>query len=202
MKTSTFTPSFAACSLVSGLLWCACVNFAGAAAADNSRGGLATDPRLDMVTALKALGPHPSLGGQAKVFGRFVGTWDGEYIEFSKDGRTSHSSGQWIFGWVMDGRAVQDLFIIQPSAAHQGGFVGTTLRYFDPKSQSWSDLCRPGESGSRDTGGRRARRRSDRAAQSRRRGQAASVVVQRYTRRFLGLSRRGEPRRRQDVAAA
>ncbi len=37
---------------------------------------------------------HPSLGDQAKVFGRFVGTWDGEYTEFSKDGNATHSSGE------------------------------------------------------------------------------------------------------------
>ena len=30
------------------------------------------------------------------------------------------------------------LFIIYPSAAHQDGFIGTTLRYFDPKSGTWS----------------------------------------------------------------
>jgi hypothetical protein len=36
--------------------------------------------RLDMVTALEAVGPHPSLGDQAKVFGRFVGTWDVKYM--------------------------------------------------------------------------------------------------------------------------
>ena len=38
----------------------------------------ARDPRLDMVTSLQAMEPHPSLGDQAKVFGRLVGTWDVE----------------------------------------------------------------------------------------------------------------------------
>jgi hypothetical protein len=98
----------------------------------------ATDPRLDMVAALKALDPHPSLGDQAKVFGRFVGTWDGEYTEFSKDGKVSRSSGEWVFGWVMDGRAIQDLFVIHPSAARSERYMGTTLRYFDTKSGTWT----------------------------------------------------------------
>jgi hypothetical protein len=109
-----------------------------AVAAENAHNARATDPRLDMVTALKALGPHPSLGDQAKVFGRLVGSWDGEYTEFSKDGKTTRSSGEWIFGWVMDGRAIQDLFIIHPSEARKERYIGTTLRYFDPKSQTWS----------------------------------------------------------------
>jgi hypothetical protein len=103
-----------------------------------ARNASATDPRLDMVTALQAMGPHPSLGDQSKVFGRFVGTWVGEYAEFSKDGKTTRSSGEWIFGWVMDGRAIQDLFVIHPSAARKERYIGTTLRNFDPKSETWN----------------------------------------------------------------
>jgi hypothetical protein len=83
-----------------------------------------------------ALIPHWAIRG--KILARFVGTWDGEYNEFSKDGKATHSSGEWVFGWVMDGRAIQDLFIIHPSTAHREGFIGTTLRYFDPKSGTWS----------------------------------------------------------------
>jgi hypothetical protein len=37
----------------------------------------------------------------------------------------------------MDGRAVQDLFIVYPSAAGKEREVYTTLRYFDPKSGTW-----------------------------------------------------------------
>ena len=134
--------------LASGLLVWTSLGISDAAETGRIATMRAIDPRLDMVTALKALGPLSSLGDQAKVFGRFVGTWDGEYTEFSKDGKASRSSGEWIFGWVMDGRAMQDLFIIHPSAAHQDGFVGTTLRYFDPKSQSWSVTFVDPENGS------------------------------------------------------
>jgi hypothetical protein len=109
-----------------------------AAAVARDTSASTTDPRLDMVAALKAMGPHRSLGDQANVFGHFVGTWDGEYTEYSKDGKKTRSSGEWIFGWVMDGRAIQDLFIIHPSAARSERYMGTTLRYFDPKSATWS----------------------------------------------------------------
>jgi hypothetical protein len=90
-----------------------------------------------MATALQAMGPHPSLGDQAKVFGRFVGTWDVEYTDFSKDGKVSHRSGELIVGWVMDGRAIQDLWIVNPSGARKEREVYTDLRYFDPKSGTW-----------------------------------------------------------------
>jgi hypothetical protein len=138
MKTYIFTRWFAAFSLVSVLSWWADPSVSGVAATEKVGNAAESDARLDMVTALQATGPHPSLGAQANVFGRFVGIWDGEYTEFSKDGKATHSSGEWIFGWVMGGRAIQDLFIIHPSAAHQEGFIGTTLRYFDPKSGTWS----------------------------------------------------------------
>jgi hypothetical protein len=138
MKISTFTRWFAAFSLVSALLWWANLSISGAATTEKASNAPATDPRLDLVTALQAKGPHPSLGDQANVFGRLVGTWDGEYTEFSKDGKETRSSGEWIFGWVMDGRAIQDLFIIHPSAARKERYIGTTLRYFDSKSGTWS----------------------------------------------------------------
>jgi hypothetical protein len=138
MKISTFTRLFAAFSLVSALLWWANLSISSAATTEKASNAPATDPRLDLVTALQAMGPHPSLGDHAKVFGRLVGTWDGEYTEFSKDGKETRSSGEWIFGWVMDGRAIQDLFIIHPSATRKERYIGTTLRYFDSKSATWS----------------------------------------------------------------
>jgi hypothetical protein len=107
----------------------------GAAATGKARNAPATDPRLDAVTALQAMGPHPSLGDQAKVFGRFVGTWYGEYTEFSKGEKANYSSGEVIVGWIMDGRAIQNLFIIYPSSARTERFIGTTLRDFDPKAE-------------------------------------------------------------------
>ena len=135
---STFARCFAVCLLGAVLLLWASLSIRSVAATGKAGNAPVTDPHLDMVTTLQATGPHPSLGEQAKVFGRFVGIWDGEYTEFSKDGKTTRSLGEWIFGWVMDGRAIQDLFIIHPSAAREERFIGTTLRYFDPKSGTWS----------------------------------------------------------------
>lgn len=96
-----------------------------------------TDPRLDLGAALQALGPHPSLGEQASVFGRLVGTWDVEYTDFSKTGKVSHRTGQLVVGWVLDGRVIQDVWIVDPWAGHKEREVFTDLRYFEPKSGTW-----------------------------------------------------------------
>jgi hypothetical protein len=129
------THSFAACSLASMLLLS--VSISGAVASDKSASASATDPRLDMVTALQAMGPHPSLGDQANVFGRLIGTWDVEYTDFSKTGKVTHRSGEFIVGWVMDGRAIQDFWIVYPSGTRKEREVYADLRYYDPRSQTW-----------------------------------------------------------------
>lgn len=136
MKKNIFTQRFTAWLLAAVLLSSVSLGIlrASTAMAGNA---LATDPRLDMVAALKAPGPHLSLGDQAKIFGRLVGTWEVEYTDFSKEGKVTHRSGELVVGWVMDGRAIQDLWIVYPSGARKEREVYTDLRYFDRKSRTW-----------------------------------------------------------------
>lgn len=96
----------------------------------------ANDPRRDMITALPALSPHPSLGGQARVFDRFVGTWDCDYVQYEKDGSVTRYPGEVIFGWIIDGRALQDIWIGHEKGRSERS-IGTTLRFFDSRSGKW-----------------------------------------------------------------
>jgi hypothetical protein len=135
MKISTFTRCFAVCSLAS---FCLSASFGNGASTTRGRAdALASDPRLDMVTAIEAMGPHPSLADPAKVFDRFVGRWDVEYTDFSKDGKVTHRSGEFIVGWVMDRRVIQDFWIVYPSGTRADREVYTELRYYDRKSGTW-----------------------------------------------------------------
>jgi hypothetical protein len=134
---TTIARWFAACPLAAALLSLACVSITADAAAENTKNMAGTESRRDLVDALQAMGPHPSLGDQAKVFGRFVGTWDVAYADFSKDGKVTHRAGEFIVGWVLDGRAIQDVWIVYPSGARKEREVYTDLRYFDPRSQTW-----------------------------------------------------------------
>ena len=97
----------------------------------------AADPRLDIAAALEATGPNPSLGDQAKVLGRLVGTWEVEYTDFMKDGTTLHRTGEFMVSWIMDGRALQDLWIVDPWGKHKDREVYTDVHYFDAKSRTW-----------------------------------------------------------------
>ncbi len=97
----------------------------------------APDPREAMVTALAASGPHSSLGDEARVFDRLVGTWDCDYTFYIDDGSIRHSSGELMFGWVLDGRAMQDIWITYPEDGTKERRIGTSVRFFDTKSKMW-----------------------------------------------------------------
>ncbi len=97
----------------------------------------ATHPPLDVTTALKASSPHPALGTQAQVLGRIIGTWDVEYTDFAKDGTATHRTGEFIVGWIMDGQAIQDLWIVNPSGTRKEREVYTDLHWFNAKTRTW-----------------------------------------------------------------
>jgi hypothetical protein len=92
-----------------------------------------------MVTVLAAPGPHPSLGRQADLFGRFVGTWDADYSFIAEDGSVRHKRGEVLFGWVLDGHALQDIFLSYPdSGSSDERKMVTGVRWVDPKSGKWT----------------------------------------------------------------
>jgi hypothetical protein len=84
---------------------------------------------------LQAAGPDPDLAGPLALFGRFTGAWDIEWRGADQDGKPATMRGDLHFGWVLDGRAVQDVWRVpSPGAAAPGlrPFHGTTLRFYDP----------------------------------------------------------------------
>ena len=90
-----------------------------------------------MIKVLEASGPHPSLGEQAHVFDRLVGSWDCDYGFHRDDGTVRHSKGELLVGWILDGRAVQDLFITYPANGEKERRIGTTIRFFDTALKQW-----------------------------------------------------------------
>jgi hypothetical protein len=91
----------------------------------------------DIVSALLASGPHASFGDEAKVLEQLVGHWDVEYTDILKDGRERRRKGQFIMAWVLDGRAIEDVWIVEPLEGQQEREVYADIRYFDPKTRTW-----------------------------------------------------------------
>jgi hypothetical protein len=92
---------------------------------------------------LVAAGPHPSLGAHARTYDRIIGSWAGEVHNHMLGGPAPSGSIEAHFAWVLEGRAVQDLWIT-PARRDRGGpppakldWYGSTLRVFDPASESW-----------------------------------------------------------------
>jgi hypothetical protein len=89
--------------------------------------------------ALLADGPDPEHAQALMLFGQFVGEWELDWVAHDWDGETRSERGEWIFGWVLEGRAVQDVWII-PGRARRGrneGEYGTTIRVYDPLLDAW-----------------------------------------------------------------
>jgi hypothetical protein len=93
--------------------------------------------------ALSAEGPAPDRADKMALYGQFVGSWDVDVIEYHDDGSTLRRPGEWHFGWALEGRAVQDVWLVPPRGQRKGDAVaqsnryGTTLRVYDPAIDAW-----------------------------------------------------------------
>ena len=95
-----------------------------------------------MIEALEANEPFPAYADELMLFGQLVGSWDVEVSFFDPEGNvTGERRGEWHFGWVLEGRVIQDVLISPPRqgrAARQASHeYGTTLRAYDPKIDAW-----------------------------------------------------------------
>lgn len=88
------------------------------------------------LTALVAEGPNPERAEAMMLYGRFVGSWEMETVIHQVDGSTQRVSGEILFDWVLEGRAIQDLWI-RPKRPAPSTMYGTTLRVFDPLIDGW-----------------------------------------------------------------
>ena len=99
------------------------------------------DPFAD---ALHANGPDPRHDKALQLYGRFVGSWDVEVTDHLPDGSTHIARGEWHFGWVLQGMAIQDVWITPardvPANSLPDTYMyryGTTLRMYEPEQQQW-----------------------------------------------------------------
>jgi hypothetical protein len=88
-----------------------------------------------MIRVLRSSGPNSSLGAQAGVFDRFVGAWDLDSVFYDAKGESGRFTGEWIFGWALDGKLVQDVLVQHGDRERRAR--GTTLRSYDAQSGKW-----------------------------------------------------------------
>lgn len=97
-------------------------------------------------TALLADGPAPDRTAQLELYGQFVGDWDADIVTYAPDGVAHRGQGEIHFGWVLEGRAIQDVWMIPmrkdrvpgaPVMPFAGNWYGTTLRIYDTNLDAW-----------------------------------------------------------------
>src|SRR5262245_25956914 len=95
---------------------------------------------------LHAEGPARDRADKMALYGWLVGRWAADAIYHLEQGAPRLSRGEIHAGWVLGGRAIQDVWIIpgpddeRPSPPRPGDFHGTTLRVYDPNLDAWHIL--------------------------------------------------------------
>src|SRR5262244_4371463 len=94
-----------------------------------------------MIEALQSSHPRALHAEKLRLFGQFVGSWDVEVTNYKPDGSKEIVQGEWHFGWVLDGRAIQDVWIAPKRSLRavdeEVGEYGATLRFYDPRIDAW-----------------------------------------------------------------
>ena len=102
----------------------------------------AARPDSGFTGALHVSGPAGEHAAKLMLFGQFVGSWELEGAGTAADGEPATAAGELHFGWVLGGRAVQDIWIV-PGRGQPGegqppwAFHGSTIRFYDPSIDAW-----------------------------------------------------------------
>jgi hypothetical protein len=121
--------------------WFACLGIA--------TGGLTmttvqAEERLGFHAVLAAPGRSAEVPEAQDAYGWLVGSWDLDVLHYwGVDVTARGIQGEVHFGWVLEGRAIQDVWIMPRRADRTGNedktqnMYGTTLRMWDPTIQGW-----------------------------------------------------------------
>ena len=85
-------------------------------------------------SALTAPGRSPEIPESADAYGWLIGSWKLDVFDYSAGPSAApyRSEGEVHFGWVLKGRAVEDVWIMPQRTVY-----GVTARVWDPSIQAW-----------------------------------------------------------------
>lgn len=98
---------------------------------------------LAFLEALPAPRRAHELADVDDIFGFLIGSWDVDAVLHDSDGRTQATRGEVHAAWVLEGRAIQDLFIFPRRADRAAGIpttgdrYGTSIRTYDRTLNAW-----------------------------------------------------------------
>jgi hypothetical protein len=90
---------------------------------------------------LHADAPAPDRAAQMMLYGQFLGSWDGTLHYIDLGGVRRETTAEVHFGWVLEGRAIQDVWIAPSRQGCKEGerllMHGSTFRVYDPQNELW-----------------------------------------------------------------
>lgn len=96
----------------------------------------------DFANAFIANSKNDSIPTEYNFYERLIGNWDIVWVENEGSENERRVKGEWLFSWVLEGMAIQDLFIV-PSRVERkinpqpDGEYGTTIRFYNPNTNKW-----------------------------------------------------------------
>src|SRR5437588_1583665 len=97
-----------------------------------------------MLEVLHAPQPNEALASKLHLYGQFVGSWHLDIDMHALDGSHRRTEGEVHFDWVLEGSAIQDVWIY-PTRQFRAGETtaepwhryGSTFRWYDPAIDAW-----------------------------------------------------------------
>lgn len=83
------------------------------------------------------------LDSSQRIYDFLIGSWDVQSIDHLENGQTLKQEGEWHFAHVLEGRAIQDVWIAPDRKIRDtanptlGNRYGTSFRYFDSVTDQW-----------------------------------------------------------------
>ncbi len=102
-----------------------------------------TDLRIEFQSALVAAERSTQISEADDLYGCLVGSWELDVLHYRVDVREKRLKGEAHFAWALEGRAVQDVWIMPPRSERTDetdpacNMYGTTLRVWDPTIKAW-----------------------------------------------------------------
>src|SRR5262245_16396346 len=93
-----------------------------------------THAPFSLAELLFAPGPAADRADRMGLYAWLIGAWEMDAVVHADDGQRHTGRGRICFGWALEGRAIQDVWILP------GVFYGTTLRVYDPGLDAWHIL--------------------------------------------------------------
>ena len=94
------------------------------------------------IQSLLAPGPIQQHAAKMTLYDALIGDWEADVIDYLPDGTKLTGKGEWHFAWVLEGRAIQDVWI-SPKRSERNAKqasanrYGTSIRVYDPNADVW-----------------------------------------------------------------